>query len=57
MVNIEIPANKLIDVETAKGKSQGPEGSSGGADPWHEKQDILEDWNIEEKSRFCILSC
>ena len=52
MVNIDIPANKLIDVELAKGKARSPEGFSGGADPWQEKQDILGDWNFEEKSRF-----
>ena len=52
MVNTEVPANKLIDVEIAKGKARSPEGFSGGADPWHEKQDILEDCNFEEKSRF-----
>ena len=37
MANIEIPANKLIDVEIAKGKARSPEGFSGGADPWQEK--------------------
>ena len=54
MVNIEIPASKLIELEIAKGKARGPEGFSGGAEPRHEKQDILEDWNFDEKSRFFV---
>ena len=42
----------MIDIEAAKAKVKGPEGFSGGADPWQEKQDRLQDWNFEEKSRF-----
>ena len=42
MVNDELPANKLIDVEIAKGKARGPEGFLGGADPWYKKEYIFE---------------
>ena len=49
MANVENPANKFIDIEVAKRKAKSPEGFWGGADPWQEKQDILQDWNFEEE--------
>ena len=53
MANAHIPANKAIDKEVEdRAKGKGPEGFSGGADPWSSKQDILQDWDFEEKSRF-----
>ena len=52
MANADIPANKAIDKEAEdRAKDKGPEGFSGGADPWSSKQDILQDWDVEEKSR------
>ena len=50
MANIKIPANKLIDVDIAAGKARGPDGFSGGAGPWQQKHDILDDCIFEEKS-------
>ena len=37
MVNKDRPENRLIDIGIAKGKERGPEGFSGGADPWYKK--------------------
>ena len=52
MANADIPANKAIDEETEERAKKGPEGFMGGGDPWSSKQDILKDWDFEEKSRF-----
>ena len=52
MVNDELQASKLIDVDAANGKERAPEGFSGGPDPRYKKKDILEDWDVGEKSRF-----
>ena len=48
----EIPENKKIDDQIAKGRARGPEGFSGGPDPWHKKLTIGGDWDFVEKSRF-----
>ena len=53
MANTDIPANKAIGKETEeRAKGKGPEGFSGGVDAWPSKQDILQDWDFQEKSSF-----
>ena len=50
--NADVPENKKIDEVTAKGRERGPEGLSGGPDPWHKKRDMIDDWDFAEKNRF-----
>ena len=55
--NADVPENKGMDELTARGRERGPEGFSGGPDPWHKKCDMIDDWDFVEKSRFLFISC
>ena len=55
MVNVDLPPNKAMDKAKEERTKRGPDGFMGGglSDPWvSEKQDVLGDWEFEEKSRF-----
>ena len=52
MVNKELPENRMIEVDIAKGKDRGQVGFPGGPDPWYKKKDLLNDCVFDKKSRF-----
>ena len=48
--NVDIPSNKKIDEQIAKGRASGGF-SDGESDQWQRKTDITADWDFVDKSR------
>ena len=58
MANVDLPPNKAIDKEQEERAKRGPDGFSGGMDPWmSEKQDVLKDWNSRRRADSFGISC